>query len=587
MFQLLVVPSAFLLSFLLCGLALKIAPKFHSGERKEGVFSAGQSLHDHPKNSSQVKNQAAIETKELPLIGSYGLIPGTIIAVAVLGYFLQFSLEDWIQSGIIAGGFIGFWLVGLLDDWKKVRFGEGIRERTKFIGVAFVSLAFGGSELYFIPNSRIAYSPYIDIPGMGSLFHRTEFVWPIFFMLLIFGVLSTTSLAVDFSDGLDGLAGGLMFPAAIAYAIITINYQLAQYNPIILFSLAMAGGVLGYLPWNWPSAWNGRNTAKRRAKMIMGDSGSLALGGLLAMIAIVDRQELLLLFIGGAFVLEGMSAVVQGRFLVKFYRRFLKVERFSDLNMWFPHTEFPLPFLATPLHHHFDLLGWDRRRLVYSAWLIGASMATIGVLSVIAPFTWERYFLRILIVFIAIGLWQMGGMTRKYFIGVVPSVHGNANLALFYGFPYKLFNKPLYALVEKLEVTTGSIASPPERDMLWSRMNVYDARAALGFFCYRAGYYALAREEWERIPKRNLEVRPQIKQLLSEARRRLTAEDFTEDWLPDGSLESAVGAEPSPADTFPMMRIPPNFRTKPKLGSDAEDTMRAQDIISLPSTEDA
>src|SRR2546430_11623126 len=90
----------------------------------------------------------------------------------------------------------------------------------------------------------------------------------------------------------------------------------------------------------------------------MGDSGALALGGILAIIAIFSRQEILLLMIGMAFVLEGLSALISARVLTRFFRKQLQVLSFASSHEFVPHTEFPLPFLATPLHHHFDLLGW-------------------------------------------------------------------------------------------------------------------------------------------------------------------------------------------------------------------------------------
>src|SRR5712692_2950775 len=190
-------------------------------------------------------------------------------------------------------------------------------------------------------------------------------------MLLTGLIGSVTSLSVDFSDGLDGLAGGLVFSAALAFGIIVTSFIDSKHPQGIvleILSLLCASGVLGFLPWNWPSSLAARRgSAKRRARVYMGDSGALALGGMLAMIAIFSRQEFLLLLIGMAFVLEGLSAFISARVLL----------RFSSLREFVPHTEFPLPFLATPLHHHFDLLGWDRRRLVYGAWALGAGFAIL------------------------------------------------------------------------------------------------------------------------------------------------------------------------------------------------------------------
>ena len=110
----------------------------------------------------------------------------------------------------------------------------------------------------------------------------------------------------------------------------------------------------------------------------MGDSGSLALGGLLALVALISRLEFLLIIIGGVFLLEGLSALISARILVRFFRHSLFLERFRA-KRGFPHTELPLPFLATPMHHHYDLLGWDRKKLVYTTWLVGAFLGLLGV----------------------------------------------------------------------------------------------------------------------------------------------------------------------------------------------------------------
>src|SRR5205823_12038386 len=134
-------------------------------------------------------------------------------------------------------------------------------------------------------------------------------------------------LSVDFSDGLDGLAGGLVFSAALAFGIIITGSLGNNPEAIVLevLSLLCAGSVLGYLPWNWPSSWAARRgTAKRRAKIYMGDSGALGLGGILAMVAIFSRHEILLLLVGAAFVLEGLSALVSARVLTPFFRKNLQ-----------------------------------------------------------------------------------------------------------------------------------------------------------------------------------------------------------------------------------------------------------------------
>ncbi len=293
-----------------------------------------------------------------------------------------------------------------------------------------------------------------------------------------------------------------------------------------VLALLCAASVLGFLPWNWPSSWAARRgKARRRAKIYMGDSGSLGLGGLLAMVAIFSRNELLLLMVGGAFVLEGLSALISARLMTRFFRKHLQLLRFANSKEFVPHTEFPLPFLATPLHHHFDLLGWDRRRLVYGAWALGACFAALGVLITLAPFTWERYLGRILVLILAGIIWSSGSWSKNYFVGEHPPERTRRRrLALYYGYPYKLMGLQLYHLVEIIEASEDVIETPAENIALWQRMNIFDARSMLGLYCYRAGYYPAALAQWTRIPERNRVLRPEIARLLAEVDNRLALE---------------------------------------------------------------
>jgi hypothetical protein len=257
----------------------------------------------------------------------------------------------------------------------------------------------------------------------------------------------------------------------------------------------------------------------------MGDSGALSLGGILAMIAIFSRNEVPLLMIGAAFVLEGLSALVSARLMTRFFRRHLQSLRFASSRAYVPHTEFPLPFLATPLHHHFDLLGWDRRRLVYGAWALGACFAILGVLQGLDPITWQRWVGRFLVLILAWAVWTSGSWTRRYFVGKHPAERTRRRrLALFYGFPYRIMGMPLFHLVEVIEASEDVIETPAEEIALWQRMNIFDARAMLGLYCYRAGYYPAALAQWTRIPERNRVLRPDIEHLLDELDSRLALE---------------------------------------------------------------
>lgn len=522
---LLIFAACAIASLLFCGIAMLLFPRFRSGEFKPG-----------PHRSDIQASGREIKFIELPLVGGPAFTLALIITGIVAGYLLKLNMDQWKLLLIGLGATIGYMLIGFVDDWHKVYSKEGIRERDKFISVMAVSM--GAALLYFwlLPGGKQPYSPYAQLPLIGPLvnlviINHIDYAWMLFLMLMT-GVIGTmTSLSVDFSDGLDGLAGGLVFSAALAFGIIVtgvIDPNHPEGLVVELLSLLCAGSVLGFLPWNWPSSWAARKSnARRRARIYMGDSGALALGGLLAIIAIFARQEILLLMVGAAFVLEGLSALVS-RVLAPFFRKKLRLLRYASTphDTFIPHTEFPRPFLATPLHHHFDLLGWDRRRLVYGAWALGACFAILGVLIGIAPFTWQRYLARIVVLIVAWIVWSSGSWTRRYFIGKYPPERTRRRrLALFYGFPYSIMGFKLFHMVEVIqEASEDQIETPAEEAVLWQRISIYDARALLGLFCYRAGYFPAARAHWAVIPETNLALRPNIARLFMEVESQLALE---------------------------------------------------------------
>ncbi|GCF07677.1 hypothetical protein KDI_12410 [Dictyobacter arantiisoli] len=488
-----------------------------------------------------------IRTVELPLVGG----PAFTIAIIGIGigagYLLHFSTDQWILLLIALGAMLGYMLVGFIDDWRKVYRNEGISEIFKFSAVFLVGAVAAALYFFLLPQSgQISYSLWKDLPILNTFLcprpipgHSeicsvagnpvSYYGWLIFLMLMTGVVGSLTSISVDFSDGLDGLAGGLVFSASLGIGIVVTGLVGTQPNGVVLEVLALlgAGGVLGYLPLNWPSAWSARRGhATRRAKIIMGDSGALGMGGLLSMIAIFSRNETLLLMIGGAFVLEGLSALISARLLTRFFRRYLTILRFANTNKFVPHTEFPLPFLATPLHHHFDLLGWDRRRLVYAAWALGACFAALGIVVSLVPFSWQRYIGRFLILLLAILIWSSGSWSKNYFVGKHSDGRTRRQrLALYYGYPFAIMRIKLYHMVEVTEASEDVIETPAEELALWQRMTIFDARAMLGLYCYRAGYYPAALAQWTRIPERNRVLRPEIVHLLNEVDNQLTLEN--------------------------------------------------------------
>ena len=533
------------LSLLLCYVAKTLFPRFRSGEFKPGLHRAdlqpGFHRSDLPASGREIK------TIELPLVGGPAIILSLLTTGIAAGFLLKFHQDQWTLLVIGLGATFGYMLVGFVDDWFKVFTKEGISERDKVIGLVLISTVAAVLYFFLLDSGKQPYSPYIDLPIIGPLLcpsrhdqlafckdsvHLPDlayFLWLILIVLITSVIASVTSLSVDFSDGLDGLAGGLVFSAALAFGII-ITGNLKNPSGVVLevLSLLCAGSTLGFLPWNWPSSWAARRaTAKRRAKIYMGDSGALGLGGILAMVAIFSRQEILLLMVGGAFVLEGLSALISAKVMARrIFRRRLQMLRFASSDQKnIPHTEFPLPFLATPLHHHFDLIGWDRRRLVYGAWALGACFAALGVMVGLAPETWERYLGRILVLILAWLVWSSGSWTRRYFVGKYPAERTRRRrLALYYGYPYQLMGLRLYHRVEIIEASEDVIETPAEELALWQRMNIFDARAMLGLYCYRAGYFPAALVQWTRIPEENRAIRPEIARLLAEVENRIALE---------------------------------------------------------------
>lgn len=532
---LLIFVASAIASLALCGIAKSLFPKFRSGEHKPGTHRP-----DLPAGGREIK------TIELPLVGGPAFTLAILGVGIAAGYLLNLDKDQWTLLLIGLGATLSYMLVGFVDDWNKVYHNSGISERAKLTGVFLVSIVAALLYFFLLPASgQQSYSFWKDLPLLNTLVcakptspdtpcqvvygQVAYYGWLIFLMLMTGVIGSLTSLSVDFSDGLDGLAGGLVFSAALALGIVVIGLIDPKHSVgIVLEVLALlcAGAVLGYLPWNWPSSWAARRgTAKRRAKIYMGDSGALGLGGMLAMIAIFSRNETLLLLLGGAFVLEGLSALISARIMTRFFRDRLQILRFASTREFVPHTEFPLPFLATPLHHHFDLLGWDRRRLVYGAWALGAVFAALGVMVGLAPFPWQRYLGRILVLIIYSIVWSSGSWSKAYFVGKHPAERlRRRRLALYYGYPYRLMGIRLYHLVEVIEASEDIIETPAEELALWQRMNIFDARAMLGLYCYRAGYYPAALAQWTRIPERNRLLRPEIGRLLAEVDNRLALE---------------------------------------------------------------
>ena len=245
---------------------------------------------------------------------------------------------------IIIFTFISYGLIGFIDDYLIIKNNnnKGLTESQKIIMQIFVSIIF---FYIFMKNGN---EPLLWI-------HTLNIKWNIgfFYGLFILFILLSSSNAVNITDGLDGLAGGLSVIAFITFGIISFNTGwLDGYEDITIFAFSLIGSLLGFLIFN---------TAP--AKVFMGDTGSLSLGASLGAFAILTRHEVLLVLIGIVFVIETITCIIQ-----RVYYKFTKKRIFP----------------MTPIHHTFEKMGWKERDIVKLFWVIGllASMAalTYGVL---------------------------------------------------------------------------------------------------------------------------------------------------------------------------------------------------------------
>ncbi|MFD1176054.1 phospho-N-acetylmuramoyl-pentapeptide-transferase [Paenibacillus puldeungensis] len=260
---------------------------------------------------------------------------GIIIILAFTLSFLKFSVINT-DFYVMLVATLGFGLVGFLDDYIKIVFKRslGLTPQQKLIG----QLLFSGIVCALLIWE--GHSTAIGIPGTSFSFD----FGPWFYYPFIVVMLLAISNAVNFTDGLDGLLSGVSAIALGAYAVIAMQ---ATSLPAAVCAAAMIGAVLGFLVFN-----------AHPAKVFMGDTGSLGIGGAIGAIAIVTKSELLFLIIGGIFVIEMLSVVIQ---VVSFKTRGKRV------------------FKMAPIHHHFELSGWSEWRVVVTFWTVGLLLAGIGL----------------------------------------------------------------------------------------------------------------------------------------------------------------------------------------------------------------
>ena len=312
--------SGFLLSILIAIVLIPMLKKFKASQRL--------SVYLEERHHSKVGT---------PTMGGLIFIIPVVILIIVL--FVTKRISVSYKLFIVLFPFLGYSLIDFVDDYLIIKRNNnaGLSESMKLFLQVLISI------IFFYLFMRSGNEPLIWIHTLGI---KINIGW--IYGLFILLVLLSSSNAVNLTDGLDGLAGGLSVIAYLAFGIITWNTGwLEGYEDIAIFIFLLIGALLGFLVFNL-----------NPAKIFMGDTGSLALGATLGSIAILTRHELLLVLIGIVFVIETMSCVIQ-RIYYKFTKKRL--------------------FLMTPIHHTFEKKGWKEIDIVRLFWVIGLIAAMISI----------------------------------------------------------------------------------------------------------------------------------------------------------------------------------------------------------------
>jgi len=280
----------------------------------------GQSIREEGPASHQAKSGT-------PTMG------GVMIVLAVTVSTLLFA-PFTVTTLLVLFIFLGHFLLGFADDYIKVvkKRNLGLRAYQKLLGQLFISLV-----TILIGRALLGHNTSVWMPILGE----TLDIGALYYVLVVF-VLVGTSNAVNLTDGLDGLASGTVAVAALFYTALLYSVD----SSLMTFSAAIIGATVGFLWYN-----------HHPARIFMGDTGSLALGGALAGIAILSHTEMLLPIVGFVFFCEALSVILQ---VISFQTRGKRIFRMS------------------PIHHHFELGGWSETRVVYTFWAVGAAGAVLA-----------------------------------------------------------------------------------------------------------------------------------------------------------------------------------------------------------------
>lgn len=446
-----------MLALVFAAVGLLAFPRFISAESKQGLYRPG-----------------AGASSRLPMIGGAAIIlaVGGASAVAV-------ALGAEVPWPVLLTGLM-FFVLGFVDDVLKSRSSTrtGLSERTSFLQALAGSLV-GASLLFsFVDANASSALSLSHWTGSGAIGSVVVFLW-------IAALLFTVTIGAGFSDGIDGLTTGLAVPAA-GWMIAVIGIQqlggefryadLGQAAVVINQAglpamVALTSACLGFLLFNLPSNWTKGSKSRRLAKAYLGDSGALAIGALLVGSALATGIDLVLPIVAGVYLLEGLSSFVQAKILVPLYRR---SEFFGGPDRKTVHySEFPLPFVAAPLHHHLELIGMSRGGVTALLCGAGALLAVLATATVFlgtpAPLI-AAYVIAIVILSL---LWFGSSMFRPAFFRLVETSN-RSEIRLCAGRPQRILGMRLSSLVAAKPCPKGK--SPAAMPPLLVKMNPVTAR---------------------------------------------------------------------------------------------------------------
>ncbi|HKO15126.1 MAG TPA: phospho-N-acetylmuramoyl-pentapeptide-transferase [Gemmatimonadaceae bacterium] len=329
-----------------------------------------QAVHQVVREGTPDSHQAKSST---PTMGGLIILACTIIPTLL---WARFSLR---RPYVLVALVVMLWMgvIGLLDDYLKLKQkregkkNRGLVERYKLTGQISIGIVLGWylwqHPISYLPgaSTTVPFFKYVVVVPTSA---AVAWLYVVFTTFIITG----TSNAVNIADGLDGLCAGLSAIAFATFAIFSYimgrvdasrylqMFYLADSGELTVFCLALVGALIGFLWYN-----------AHPAQVFMGDTGSLALGGALGAVAVLLKSEFLLAFVGLVFVAEMLSVILQ-RFVFKYRRRRHGLE-YAQLHR---------VFRRAPLHHHFELLGWDEAQVVVRFWIIGILCAFFALTTI-------------------------------------------------------------------------------------------------------------------------------------------------------------------------------------------------------------